>query len=144
MDTHRHALAVGLTALLALAQVACGLTGGGAKQTMLTSAEVPSGQGTVQTKSDANGNTELTLDVNHLAPPPRVVPDASVYVVWVSPRGGSIQNVGALVVDNDQHGNLRTVTPFRQFTVTVTPEPSARVTTPTHKPVFTSEVSRAE
>jgi hypothetical protein len=52
--------------------------------------------------------------------------------------------VGALKVDADLVGKLDTTTPHRTFTLTVTPEPSARMAAPTHAPVFTSEVNRAD
>jgi hypothetical protein len=67
-----------------------------------------------------------------------------VYVVWVKLRGGEVQNAGALSVNDDLEGKLETTTPHRAFTLMVTPEPSARVGTPTHKPVFTSEVNRTD
>jgi hypothetical protein len=138
----RFLLALASASLLALPQAACGLFGsGGATQTMLTSAEVPSGQGTVRTKQDDNGNTVLDVRVKHLAPPARVTPEARVYVVWVQPPSGAIQNVGALTVDKDLEGSIQTVTPYRHFTVTVTPETNSSIAVPTHKPVFSSQIS---
>jgi hypothetical protein len=137
--------------ILALASVGilcsagCGLFGGSApKQTMLTSAENTSGEGTVQAKAGDNDNTKLEVEVKHLSSPSKVAADASVYVVWIQPRNGEIQNVGALKVDDDLLGRLSTTTPHRAFTVTVTPEPSARMAAPTHKAVFTAEVNRTE
>lgn len=137
-------LGVALLGTLAFSQ-GCGLFGGSApKQTMLTSAENTSGEGTVQAKAADNGNTALEVRVKHLSSPSKVADDASVYVVWIKPRNGELQNVGALEVDKDLVGKLDTTTPHRAFTVTVTPEPSARMAAPTHKPVFTSEVNRVD
>jgi hypothetical protein len=62
-------------------------------------------------------------------------------VVWVRPANGRIQNVGALELDDELVGELKTKTPHRSFTLTVTPEPSARMAAPTHGPVFTSDVN---
>jgi hypothetical protein len=139
-------LRVATVALVALAFTpACGLFGSSSpKQTMLTSAENTSGEGTVQAKAADNGNTALEVRVKHLSSPSKVADDASVYVVWVQPRNGDIQNVGALEVDKDLVGKLDTTTPHKAFTVTVTPEPSARMAAPTHKAVFTSEVNRTD
>lgn len=137
-------VAVALLGTLGFSQ-GCGLFGGSApKQTMLTSAENTSGEGTVQAKAADNGNTALEVRVKHLSSPSKVADDASVYVVWIKPRNGELQNVGALEVDKDLVGKLDTTTPHRAFTVTVTPEPSARMAAPTHKAVFTSEVNRVD
>lgn len=135
-----------VVASIALTQGACGIFGGGGgpKQTMLTSAENTSGEGTVQAKVGENGNTVVKVRVKHLSSPEKVAADASVYVVWIQPRNGEIQNVGALQVDDDLVGKLDTTTPHRAFTLTVTPEPSARMAAPTHKAVFTTEVTRTE
>lgn len=139
-----HVIAVA-AGMLALSFAGCGLFGGSApKQTMLTSAENTSGEGTVEAKADDNNNTMIKVRVKHLASPSKVAADASVYVVWIKPRNGAMQNVGALEVDKDLVGKLDTTTPHRAFTLTVTPEPSARMASPTHKAVFTSEVNRTE
>ena len=137
-------VAVALFGTLAFAP-ACGLFGGSApKQVMTTSAENTSGEGTVQVRAGDNGNTKLEVRVKHLSSPSKVADDASVYVVWIKPRNGELQNVGALEVDSDLVGKLDTTTPHETFTLTVTPEPSARMAAPTHKAVFTTEVSRTE
>jgi hypothetical protein len=128
-------------------QVGCGIFGGGgsdAKQTMLTSADNPAGQGTVQARAGDNGNTDLDVRVKHLAPPGKAAADASVYVVWIKPRNAELQNMGALELDDDLVGRLRATTPHRSFTVTVTPEPSSRMAAPTHPAVFTAEVNRTD
>lgn len=135
--------AVALTLPLVIAH--CGLFGGGgAKQTMTTSAESPAGEGTVEATRADNDNTKLDIKVKHLAPPSKLADDASVYVVWIKPAKGEAQNVGALEVDKDLVGRLETTTPHKAFTLTVTPEPSARMAAPTHKAVFTSDVNRTE
>jgi hypothetical protein len=66
------------------------------------------------------------------------------YVVWIQPRNAEIQNVGALQVDADLVGKLDTTTPRRVFTLTVTPEPSARMAAPTRGALFTAEVNRGD
>lgn len=136
-------LVIAASGLFALA--GCGLFGGSeAKQPMKASAENTSGQGTVEAKVGDNGNTEVEVRVKHLSPPSKVAADASVYVVWIQPRNAAIQNVGALEVDEDLVGMLVTTTPHTAFTLTVTPEPSARMAKPSHGPVFTSEVALAQ
>lgn len=136
-----HAMVVGCVALFGIAQMSCG---GAAPQPMTASDENIAGEGTVQAKAGDNGNTQLEVRVKHLAAPAKVASDASVYVVWIQPHDAQIQNVGALRVDSDLVGKLDTTTPHRAFTLTVTPEPSARMAAPSHKAVFTTNVSRAD
>ncbi|HVR18497.1 MAG TPA: hypothetical protein VMS65_02335, partial [Polyangiaceae bacterium] len=71
-------------------------TGGCSKneQMMVASGETPAAEGKVTTDEGDNGNTAARVEVKHLAPPSRVAPDATTYVVWIHPLGQSIQNVG--------------------------------------------------
>lgn len=131
---------------LGVSASACGLFGGGSPgpQTMTTSAESPAAEGTVEATKAPNDNTKIEVRVKHLAAPSKLADDASVYVVWIQASKGEVQNVGALEVDKDLVGKLDTTTPHKSFTLTVTPEPSARMGAPTHKPVFRAEVNRAD
>ena len=130
--------------LVAVAATGCLFGGGESKQPMSASGENTSGQGTVETHVDANGNTEVELLVKHLSTPSKVATDASIYVVWIRPHNGMAQNVGALQVSDDLVGKFNTTTPHRAFTLMVTPEPSGRMTQPTHDAVFTAEVAMAD
>lgn len=139
------ALAVVPLAALGGANAGCGVFGGGGdSQTMTASTKVPAGAGTVTASDGDNGNTKLTVQVKHLANASMIASDATVYVVWIEPRNAPIQSLGALTVDDDLEGTLDAITPHRRFTVTVTPEPSAMVRQPTHKPVLTATVDRGE
>ena len=129
-------MALASVGMLAFSQAGCA---NAPKQAMESSVENTSGQA----KAGPNDNTQIEVLVKHLSPPARVASDASVYVVWIQPRNAEIQNVGALKVDADLVGKLDTTTPHRTFTLTVTPEPSARMAAPTHGAVFTTEVNRA-
>lgn len=141
--SHRIPVVLALSAFASV--VGCGMFGGGGeKQTMLTSSEVPAGEGTVEAKKGPNDNTLLKVEVKHLASPSKVADDASVYVVWIQPHGGAIQNVGALSVDDELVGKLETTTPHQAFKVMVTPEPSARMAAPTHKAVFSADLTRKD
>jgi len=140
---HRSIPVIALASVVALtfSQAGCASA---PKQSMESSAANTSGQGTVEAKAGPNDNTQVEVRVKHLSDPARVASDASVYVVWIQPRNGEIQNVGALRLDDDLVGSLNTTTPHRTFTLTVTPEPSARMAVPTHRAVFTTEVNRAD
>jgi len=113
------------------------------RPTSMTSAsDVPASEGTVKATLGANGNTNLYVRVKHLAPAFKVRPDATVYIVWLQRPGEAIQNIGALTLTDNLEGNLNTETPYRRFTITITPEPNRQVEQPTHEPVFKSEVTR--
>jgi hypothetical protein len=136
-------MVIASVSMLAFSQAGCDLLDRSApKQKMAASAENTSGEGTVQAKSADNGNTQVEVRVKHLSSPSKVAADASVYVVWIQPRDAAIQNAGALQVNDELVGKFVTITPHRAFTLTVTPEPSARMAAPTHQAVLTSEVKR--
>jgi hypothetical protein len=86
----------------------------------------------------------MSLKVKHLAPASKVSPEATVYIVWVRPRGGPAQNVGAMDLNSNLEGSMETTTPHHRFTVLVTAEPGPQVAQPTTAPVFTSEVERTD
>ncbi len=64
--------------------------------------------------------------------------------MWVQPRGGPPQNVGAMTLTENLEGSMETTTPHHRFTVLVTAEPGPQASQPTSAPVFTSEVERTE
>ena len=109
---------------------------------MTSASDVPASEGTVKATLGANGNTNLYVRVKHLAPAFKVRPDATVYIVWLQRPGEAMQNIGALTLTDNLEGNLNTETPYRRFTITITPEPNRQVEQPTHEPVFKSEVTR--
>lgn len=78
------------------------------KHALTHSPKIPGAQGEVNVKKSKNGNYKVSFEVKHLAPPKEVDPSKSTYVVWVSPlnRKDSVQNVGALRVDEDLSGSL--------------------------------------
>ena len=109
-------------------------------QEMHSSADAPASEGTVKISAGDNGNSKVSVRVKHLATPSRMAADSTVYVVWIQPREGDRQNVGALTLNKDLEGSLDTLTPHRRFKLSVTPEPSGQAASPSHEPVFTYEV----
>jgi len=89
----------------------------------------PAADGSVLVSAAPNGNTRLSVEVKHLAPPERLAPGAKVYVAWTQARGGQPQNVGAIVIDDNRSGRLETVTPLPTFELFITAEgfPTAAV-----------------
>jgi hypothetical protein len=141
---------VSVLAVTSAAMISCGKTVTIPGGTSTTSALQPVGEhsraakGEVKVKGEDNGNTRLSVNVEHLASPETVASNATTYVVWAKPSQGEgrAQNLGALVIDADRKGSLDTVTPLKNFEVIVTPEPSASATSPSHTPVFTGIVER--
>ena len=107
------------------------------------SSVTPAAMGNVVTATDANGNTQLTIDVQHLAPADRVAPGATAYVVWATDvaAGSTAQNLGALRVDKDLRGKLEATTPLRTFDLAITAELSPGVNAPSGAPVLKVRVT---
>lgn len=113
---------------------------------LVSSQKVPSAEGSLKVAREKNGNTLMRLSVAHLAPPSRLTPGASTYVVWARPMGtGEVaHNVGGLRVDDALRGDLEALVPFASFDLFVTPEPSRGVLSPSGEPVlWTTVVGRA-
>jgi hypothetical protein len=135
-------LSIASVFLIAAGTSGCGMFGSSdAKHPMTASIENTSGQGTLEAKRGDNGNTDIEVLVKHLSSPSKIASDASVYVVWLQPLNAEIQNLGALKVDENLAGTFNTTTPHRSFKLSITPEPSARMSEPSHDAVFTSEVA---
>jgi hypothetical protein len=109
---------------------------------MTTSAQMSTGVGTVAAVAKPGGNTALDVHISNLAPPEKVAPDATVYVVWVKPPRRRLESVGTLALGPNHDGVLHTETIYDRFEVTVTPEPSSMVDRPSHDPVMTTVVER--
>jgi len=93
----------------------------------------PAAEGKVSLSDAENNNVGIDITVKHLAAPQRVSSGATTYVVWLQPTVGDtreVQNMGALRVDEDLNGRLRTVAPHRNFQLFITAEPTAMVTFP--------------
>jgi hypothetical protein len=112
-----------------------------AKDFSLTSTSlVPAAAGKMKVKRDRNGNTELTVEVKHLAKPSALSPARANYVVWLQPRGDSARNAGELAVNNNLDGKFETTTPTKAFDVFVTAEDSLSVQAPSGPEVMRGTV----
>ena len=95
------------------------------QQMLAPTREAPAALGDVTTHADANGNTLLRVQVDHLPPPDALSPELRNFVVWVRPAGGyEYLNVGQLEISDDRNGELETTTPHSDFDVLVTAEAS--------------------
>lgn len=129
--------AIALSGSLAL--TACG----GTTYAMVADASLPFVQGKVSMSEAKDGNSTYTVSVEHLGDPGKLSPQATVYVVWVLPakEGATIQNMGVIKIDDSYSGSLSFKAAFRAFDISVTPEPSGDVTTPTGRDVLKVNIS---
>jgi hypothetical protein len=108
----------------------CTLAFAAKKYPMTAASIVPGARAEVKIGKDKNGNTRLTITVQHLANLENLTPRASAYVVWLRERGGNAENQGQLKMDKNLKATFETVTPFKSFEVVVTAEQDARVKGP--------------
>lgn len=122
------------------------LTGCGSSFAMIHGDGVPGARGEIAASFEREGNSKMKMHVEHLPLPADVSPKSTVYVVWVKAKNGkadaAAQNVGTLAIDpTDLDGELGFTTSFSSFDVTVTPEPTADVTTPSGRDVLKATVT---
>lgn len=111
------------------------------KVALMSHGDTPAAEGIVATSRTKNQNTAVDVRVKHLAEPARIEPGATTYVVWARPAGTrSVQNLGALSVDGKLNGQLKTVTPFPQFELFITAEPTAAVSQPRGQELLSANV----
>src|SRR2546427_3010122 len=96
----------------------------------------PSAMGDADLSKDKNGNTNVSLRVEHLAKPAMLTPPANLYLVWFQQPGSDPENEGQLQVGNDLRGQLKTTTPWHNFDIFVTAETDPTVKTPSDQIVL--------
>lgn len=106
------------------------------------SALVPAAEGQVTTTEDKNGNTQIKVQVKHLAHPERIAPGAENYVVWLKPAGAeAFRNIGAMEVNKNLEGSYDTKVPYKQFVLIVTPESTTTAQKPSGPTVLMKNVN---
>jgi hypothetical protein len=113
------------------------------KEINLSAAQkVPAASAKAKAYRGDSGNTEVELKVTRLASPQKIDPKANTFVVWAAPLDGSTapQNMGALRVDKDLSGQMRSSTALQKFKLFVTAEPAATVAKPTGSQLLWTDV----
>ncbi|HWG60038.1 MAG TPA: hypothetical protein VN661_13415 [Candidatus Acidoferrales bacterium] len=132
----RRAVVV-LTAGLMLTTVACWAH----KYRAVGTKIVPAASGTVNTKTDKNGNVTLDLQVKNLAKPGTLTPPAAAYVVWFEEEGSPARNEGQLLVSDDLKGEFKSTTPYHNFELRVTAETDPQSKQPSERTVMQTRIS---
>ena len=120
----------------------CTLAYAAKKYPMTAATIVPAARGEVLVDKDKNGNVRLNMKVEFLAAPESLTPPAVVYVIWLQDLGGSPENQGQLRVDKKLKANFKTVTPSKNFDLSVTAEKDASVKAPTGPEVLKATVQQ--
>jgi hypothetical protein len=102
----------------------------------------PAAEGKVTSSTDRNGNTEIDVQVKHMAAPQAMTPPQQAYVVWVQPRGKEAEVLGTLRVNDDLEGSLKATTPYKDFDIFVTAENNPKPETPSSLVVLKGTVER--
>ncbi len=123
-----------VTAALALSPVAAfAVTGIFDRATVMNvSPDIPAAEGKVKFNKTDDGNISINLSIKYLADPQKLQPPSAVYVVWVSKdKDSPAQNIGAIRIDKERAGSLKSVTPLHTFQLFVTAEAAGQVQEPT-------------
>lgn len=103
---------------------------------------VPAASGAVHVQREkGTGSLKLDVKVKNLAHPYNLTPSENAYVIWVRPSGGEAVRQGALQVDKNLSGELKTVTNSNAFDLFITAEPSENATAPAGTKVLSAHVS---
>jgi hypothetical protein len=110
------------------------------KYPLTASSVVPAALGHVDIDKDKNGNTTVSIEVEHLATPQNLTPSADVYIVWVQDRGGSPENQGQLKVDKNLKAEFKSVTSAKNFDLFITGERDKNTKLPAGTEVFRTTI----
>jgi hypothetical protein len=114
----------------------------GREDRLLNTGLTPAAEGKVTTSADPNGNTQVKVEVKHLATPQKLTPPRQSYLVWVQARGKSPELLGVLRVNDKLEGSLKATTPYKVFDIFVTAEDTLHPEGPSEAVVLKGTVER--
>lgn len=114
----------------------------GREDRLTNTGTTPAAMGKVITNNDRNNNTEIEVQVKHMAAPQSLTPAQTAYLVWVQPRGKEAELLGALRVNEDLEGSLKATTPYKDFDIFITAEGTMRPDTPSGMVILKGTVER--
>lgn len=87
--------------------------------------------GSIFVELTRTGNRKVVVSMEHLPLPERIDPSVSTYAVWFVPNNDYPVKAGTLAFDPiSREGRLIATTPFKEFVVRLTAEPSNHVNQP--------------
>ncbi|MGH9483846.1 MAG: hypothetical protein ACRD1F_02225, partial [Terriglobales bacterium] len=81
------------------------------------------------------------IKVRHLAQPSSLTPPKAVYLAWIRPNAQAAQKLGAIQLDSNLSGELKTTTTVRDGEVLITPEQSVNASAPSLPAVLQAHVN---
>ena len=126
--------------LIALVVIA---TGCAKKINFESSMFVPNAEGSVKIKKDKNRNYSVKVKTINLAPPDKLVPPRSLYVVWMRTEFNGTKNIGQMtsskpLFSKKLKAKISTVSPYKPVQVFITGEENGNVTFPSLQSVLTT------
>ena len=103
----------------------------------------PAAMGVIHANTDRNGNLAIEMEAKHLAPPDRLSPPHSTYVVWIQSAGKPAEAMGELRVNkDDMAASFKTSVPYHNFDIFVTAEDSPKPDAPSGTEVLRTSVQK--
>lgn len=116
---------------------ACAVLAGCAGPRVAAAPDLSQAQGVVRFGRLSDERVSIDLTVRRLEEPSKLNPPGHAYVAWVRPdRDSPPQNVGALAMDEQLNGELRTATDLKRFELFVTAEAASDVEKPAGPPLL--------
>lgn len=109
-------------------------------------AEAPAyaAQAKLKVKVNKTENREVTITVDHLAPPSRIDPTYRAYVAWISVPGHGVTKAGSLDYnERRRRGKLTATSPHPKFEVIVTLESDLSAAAPSDRVILRKLVARS-
>jgi hypothetical protein len=113
------------------------------KYKMTNNSIAPAARGQAEISIDKkNGNTKVTINVEHLASPENLSPPRSGYLVWYQESGSNPESQGRLRIDKNLEGKFENTTIYKKFDIWITAESDATVKAPEGQEVLRTTVHR--
>ncbi len=114
---------------------------GGKDVQMVAGPSNPAARCTIHLHVGDNGNTEMDMKAESLAPPSALTPPKNAYLVWIQPPDAEPHNLGQIAPDKNEKAELKTETPNKRFKIFITAENQAQVKSPEGPTVLSGDVT---
>ncbi|MBL4686065.1 MAG: hypothetical protein JKY37_15835 [Nannocystaceae bacterium] len=95
----------------------------------------------IAVKTNRDGNRQMALTIDHLAPPERIDPRFRAYAVWIRVPGHGTTRAGVLKYnDRRRRGKLNATTPHSNFEVIVSLENNPSASAPSADSIVLRQV----